>query len=1408
MLLPTEADLCNVLGLTEEEYFKFLEGVAAKIKERPEAYGLVPDIRCDPVTGLALWQTVGTKVTLTWLGQVAVGVALSFVSYLLTPKPPSQKQGTQQRTADIGGTKRFAPHFSFNSIQDLANLGDLIPLVFSNRGSDINNGENPNGGVRVNSQLLWSQLVSLGSYQQLKILALFSLGEIARRPDLKGYAIGDLLLENYHAEKIYKFDYVGSEGLNVPFQVNAIPNAAGDNIPFSEDPELGHIFRVDDKRYFCGTRNPTTQATFGLSNPMPNATAYRLPYELVRTPSDMDTDSGRPGYRITLKKRRKLLGYWPMRAGFYQGGQNELEQTGNAFLSVGEELTYQILGSGDVDQNGIPIPYSGEYGYQQDNSGKDFTMEPHGLSDVNAATTTIREATDSYLAVGEQYMAGTALVSCISIANEDGTIPAEPWDGKQNREFKFKVIETGLFERVGIRDAQGNLRGADGDLNLHVSNPNWDVSGNFFCVKPGGNDEKYYYKQIPKDLLNSNTTYVLQKVSLGTISNNRRCHITEIGIKSKVFKQIQTANVNSKPTEKEIHDIYDKKSTLQLGNINKYVTRYSFFRLQVRKLGDEDWITLAPNFLNHLGIFAVRGCTPEEQFNYIRIVQPGFDQYEYRFLPVPGAFVVKNVLGRPGSATFSDLSVCLLNANISRTPGSVASFKSSNGGYDVKFAGELFHALNTDKLSNPEWNLGHATTVFTGSPGTKINSLSKYYAGSRDDYTISNFPFARQNHFVYENVFYYPGYGGYQEGDAHTLMMKFENHPEPGDTTWSLFLNKYLHGPKKTVFNKPNLLQGRFWGSQTRKPADLRPIEFHYTLVDDNGKAYAGGKFIPGNIVSTPDSGRYDGNTRRWYFSVTREEQLPINRAPSFGPQEVSLATDPGDPGSNATARVTVYSDDGSGSNQKWFAEWELSNTGNGDYEDGQPVELSGSTLGISEDIRLTVNVDAAGQREYGDEIEKNLNIYDAASDFWTFEGDQSSHLDGPEHQITYCNEIIETEGDRSVGEPATYQDLSYAGLRVDSSKEWTNFSQFSAYFKKGVKVESLLGGSNRATCLFPEIAYALLTDTKIGAGKIISKSAVDRSNMEIAAKFCRANGFFWDGMISDRVNLREFIYQQALYCLLDFTIIGGKFSLYPTVPFDPNTFKIDLDGQHSKPKIKAMFTDGNIKDLEVSFLSSEDRQTFKANVLYRQEKENGFPEIKSDIVRLFGPQYNDDPIETYDLSGFCTSASAAHTFAMYMLALRKHLDHTVSFKTAPNYIVGVRPGDYIKVFSTTQHVNRFNNGAILDDGTVVSQDPITGSKNIYYWKPSKVINNEMMPVEEANVNFSNTSAVKAFAGSLFTIKETGVSDQCYKVESITYGEGGMVDVVGSYAQLTDDGKLEMLQNWESNTNPLFMIEE
>jgi predicted phage tail protein len=228
------------------------------------------------------------------------------------------------------------------------------------------------------------------------------------------------------------------------------------------------------------------------------------------------------------------------------------------------------------------------------------------------------------------------------------------------------------------------------------------------------------------------------------------------------------------------------------------------------------------------------------------------------------------------------------------------------------------------------------------------------------------------------------------------------------------------------------------------------------------------------------------------------------------------------------------------------------------------------------------------------------------------------------------------------------------------------------------------------------------------------------------------------------------------------------------------------------------MFTDGNIKDLNVAFLPPEDRQTFKANVIYRDEKENGFPENKSTVIRLHGTEYNDDPLETFDLSGFCTSKKHARNFGKYILATRKFVDHTITFKTAPHYINGVQPGDYIRVFSTTQHVQRFNNGAILDDGSVVSKETISGSKTFYYWNPSEEV------VKEATENFSNPLPT-TYRGSLFTIKESEASDQCYKVESITFGEDGLIELSGSFTEL-DGNKLAMLQRWDDTNvnNPLF----
>ena len=1340
-LLPTEADLCNALGITEDEYFQFLEGVAAKVKERPEAYDLVPNLVNGPliVPVTAATTAAGTAGTLTLLGQIVVGVALSVVAYLLTPKPPSMKQGTNERTADMAGLKRFAPQFSFNSVQELANLGDLIPLVFANRD------QNPNGGIRVNSQLMWSQLVSLGRFQQLKLLGLFSLGTVEQKPDFEGYAIGDLLIENYHAKKIYK------DGDNIPFLTSGgIFTGATTN-----------IFRVDDERYFSGTRNPTTQATFGLSNPMPNATYYRLPYELVRTASSFNADT-RPAGRITLKKRRKLLGEWPIRAGIL--GNTTLtasQMNGTSNLNKNDAFGYQIVGSGSIDN------YDG-IGYQQDSSDPNLTMEPHGVDDINAATKTIRESVDSYIVEGEQYMAGTAIVECTNIQNEDW--PGQPWDGTFIRAYDFQVIEPGKFECVPNTNNSG--------LGAHCGNPVWDRTGEFFKVKD--NDNKFYYEQNNVDLFDPHSRYTLQKITLGTVSNNRECDITEIGIKSKVFKQISFPNVNSKPSEDKIYDVYNDRSTLSLGQVNKYIKRYSFFKLQVREIGEPDWITLSPatSSNSHYGVFCVVGQTPEFQYNYIRIDHPR-NQYEFRFLPWPGNDVIKEVIARETNPV--KIKAILLNSNGATDPSAVQQF--TDGNFIVSFAGRLNHSLTKHNLSNREWDLGQPSKTLIGTSTNVVTDFNKYKYANYPNPSSSNLPKTYLTRTIFTKATHHvktAAHGGTYIGPHDTLLVRTANYPRPGAYTWTLYIN-----PSDVTPNRQGFIgkDGR-WEQlleNTHPNIGGADTEFHYTMM--NGQ---GGKFHPVLDASLPfaDSQGHPFGEKNWYY-VKKVEQYGVISPPKVNKQSVSVV---GGSGSGLTVDLVVYTNDPSFN--RHYAYWTIANPGN-NYIHGEEVTIPAENYSGHEIMppqKLIVTVQSS-QRNYGDDIEHELNIYDAAADFWKYEGDQSSHLDGPEHQITYCNEIVKTQG----ADQASYDDLAYAGLRINSSKEWTNFSQFSAYFKKGIKVKSLLGGSDRATSLFPEIAYALLTDSTIGAGKVINTSSVNEANMTVAANFCKANKFFWDGVISNKVNLREFIFEQGMYCLLDFTIIGGQFSLYPAVPFDSTSYEVAND---KAVVIKAMFTDGNIKDLQVAFLSPEDRQTFKANVLYRNEKENGFSENKSKVVRLHGTTYIDDPLETFDLTGFCTSMEHALAFGKYVLATRKFVDHTITFKTAPHYINGVQPGDYIRVFSTTQHVQRFNNGAILDDGNVVSKDTISGSKTFYYWNPSEQV------VKEATENFSNPLP-STYRGSLFTIKESEASNQCYKVESITFGEDGLIELSASYAEVTSDGKLAMLQGW----NTLFDIE-
>ena len=703
LLLPAEVELCALLGLSREEYFEFVDKTSAYNGQRKEGYELIPDIRASGLEGLFFNAATGG---LTLFGQVAVSVALTAIGYLLTPKPKPIKAGANVRGEDAIGSKRFAPQFAFNSLQELATLGDTVPLVFANQSIIVDGSDDAIGGIRVNGQLLWSQLLSLGRLQQLKAIALFSLGEIDGRPDFAGWAIGDLLLSTYSQKKLDL--YFSSRPMNFFNRLERANYPAGHKYPesevvgmplpytdvFSDKWPVGNVPSFEggipnDRQVFgfSGTRNPTTQAVFGAYSPMPNASVVRLPYEL-NYPQPRGTNEAK---RAVLRKQKKVATYWPTRSGFTEGD----------VTAEDNNIEYKILKSNqEYDED----PITG--------------TSPHGIEDVVSMVRSIREETDAKISVGDTYMAGDGIIACIGIQNSDNDAQeGTPWrptteingvpmyEGIE-RTYKFKVIEKGTdYDAIGTPFKHP-------DLSQTESIPEWvaiEDGGNFSDI----NGRKILTQQKLEDYsLKYGFAYrnpILQRVAIGTITNSRPCSMTEIGLKSKVFTSIRGANINGVPNKEGLDSIYDDKVNFQLGNVDLYLKRYSFFKLQVRKAGTNGtWNDLNNEAeSDHSGIFCVRGNTPEYQYNYIKISHPGGgssinSQFEYRFKPYPGNNVALFLIEKKFN---------LLNATISKEGQREAVFATDTdfGRFVITFAGRSDLVLTHNEVSNTEWILSYNT---------------------------------------------------------------------------------------------------------------------------------------------------------------------------------------------------------------------------------------------------------------------------------------------------------------------------------------------------------------------------------------------------------------------------------------------------------------------------------------------------------------------------------------------------------------------------------------------------------------------------------------------------------------------------------------------------------------------------
>jgi len=1349
-LLPFEVQLIDQLGISVEEYWQFNDAALERIQERKEGYELIPEIYNEPTTVIAV-------------ASLVIGLASTAVGLLMKPKAPRPQSNDNERrnleTGDNIGRSRFNPRYGFDSVQSLATLGKPVPLIFTRRGKFGRNDRN-SGGTRVSTQLVWSMIKSGPTNQEVHIAALLGLAEMEWEPEFEGYAIGSTKLEDYPDSKIFLCynKNGGRPRTNLPDQTSVyeegkLYTSVADT---PNNPLYVNLVDAGTEPAVSGTSTPTTSTQFGVYNFCPSGAGFRLPFSPAVEPTTDFVPDKENRDAIRMEEIKNNFYLYPRGCGFTKLIRNGAEIT----PGVRDPYTVQGINKGDV------LTYTiGTETLPSDDPDKDSMFNNLTTADVNQVADVTRAQSDDILNAGQVYSISNFTARCLRRIDPVGG----PYDGKSNRkvvEYEFEALEKG-YVKFGDQFRE-NRTAEDGD---NVSRRR-DAGAPIYTNGPVDNDgsikgERQFGNGHPVEC-----SYIAE-ISDGIVSMSRPTPYVEIGIKSQVWRRIGGPNVSSHPPDEQVDRIKETGGQLTLGQMDRYLKRYSFFRLLFRKGGfgnnqqapGNPW---EPALANNL-LFCVEGRSPRDQYNYIKIfignANPGGIEpalFDFKLEPVPGAVMDLKIQADPNKRANVALFAWEGNLNTQYTmTNSQLSTAAQSVGLGVAFNGTV-RALAEESLEIEDTRLGPLKTQ-----GGRVIELSRYDNGR---------PLIPQ----YGNaITKYTDPSQVIGGDQSIPRNKVTRRDVGGGWyTWQVWWEPVRSNDTEPIYEDRLQLSD--------------PSQFVF-VEPQTGYRYRPGALQTFNAF--PGLNRYE---------VIREERIPFEPNVFITKSTSRL----GGSGTGLTIDIESYQDPNDpDDNEGYYARWEINDAGR-NYKTGDVVTFD--VRGREEKLTITASGTTEGR----------LYLRPAINDFPLYEGETISCDTSPEHEIVYINQITNYTG----ATQPSYERLAYAVLHLQAGREFTSFSDFSGYIKRGIKVNRLITDAvvgqyysdadkreqykesntapNRlpdryATNLLPEIATALLADPDLGVGELVGGYQVFYNNMRIAANYCLANGFTWDGIIAERVNLREWIYENAVYNLLDFVIEGGRFGLVPALLYNSTTFKIDAE---AKPPIAALFTDGNMKGYKATYLQPEDRQLFTAVVLYRREIGNGFPVTRGVTVNLSpqeGGRSDIDPVEEFDLSDSVTDPNHAIAFAKFALRVRQSVTHTIEFSTTVNEMLGVAPGSYIKVTTEAHYhpqnnnqAQRFRNGSVGPQGQVTSnEDLINKTVDVFYWKSGDGVG---VRQGSMTIDSNGITTQAAFFNSVFTVNESNIQARVYRINSIAYGEEGFVDVSATHVPLTSTGALKV----------------
>lgn len=339
-MLPSDRYVADLLGLSEEQYEFWKDEVRKRAREGPQ-----PAVVCGEVA-------VIISIVLTVLS-----IGFQVISLLLMPKPgrPAGLETNNENGRSQKNLQAFAPRAGFSSTQDVAALGAPIPVVYTHR--ETIDGITY-GGIRLNTSLLWSQILSLGGSQMLRAVFMLAEGPVASI-DPDGFAIGDSSLSVYDLGSA-QANEIGSR-LTIYYRNNGGRIVAGDRIlgraadvdpgnsmidgatDVFQVPSVNNVLQPD----FCSTAKPATSTTFGVYTLIGNDLGFKLnpvvrPKVLAALKPKGDEGNARVVCNIqntVVVEREKYAAYFSTRSGI----------TAGTFDEVGETVTYQLLPSSDFE---------------------------------------------------------------------------------------------------------------------------------------------------------------------------------------------------------------------------------------------------------------------------------------------------------------------------------------------------------------------------------------------------------------------------------------------------------------------------------------------------------------------------------------------------------------------------------------------------------------------------------------------------------------------------------------------------------------------------------------------------------------------------------------------------------------------------------------------------------------------------------------------------------------------------------------------------------------------------------------------------------------------------------------------------------------------------------------------------